>query len=141
MTELYIDTNVILDFVQRRDPFFYGAVGILRLRKLGRVRLYASALSMANAAYALRKQDPTVTRTTMRATIKALQVIALDGLQLSAAFNEFSAFTDIEDAMQHAAALRAGAEVIITRNPKDFAPAILPVMTPTQFLAQHAAAI
>ena len=44
-------------------------------------------------------------------------------------------FNDFEDAMQYYTALRAKADIIITRNGKDFAASRLPVMTATEYLA------
>lgn len=42
--------------------------------------------------------------------------------------------TDFEDALQVASALAGNADVIITRNVEDFTPAVLPAMTPEDFL-------
>ena len=46
-----------------------------------------------------------------------------------------SQFKDFEDAMQYYTAVNAKADVIITRNGKDFAASKLPVMTATEYLA------
>ena len=46
-----------------------------------------------------------------------------------------SQFKDFEDAMQYYTAIRAKADVIITRNGKDFSSSQLPVMTAGEFLA------
>ena len=46
-----------------------------------------------------------------------------------------SQFNDFEDAMQYYTAVKAKADVIITRNGKDFAASKLPVMTAAEYLA------
>ena len=46
-----------------------------------------------------------------------------------------SQFNDFEDAMQYYCALRAKADIIITRNGKDFSASKLPVMTATEYLS------
>ena len=46
-----------------------------------------------------------------------------------------SQFKDFEDAMQYYTAVKAKADVIITRNGKDFAVSKLPVMTAAEYLA------
>ena len=46
-----------------------------------------------------------------------------------------SQFNDFEDAMQYYTAVKAKADVIITRNGKDFAVSKLPVMTAAEYLA------
>lgn len=45
--------------------------------------------------------------------------------------------TDFEDALQVASALAGNADLIITRNVKDFASAVLPAMTPEDFLSAN----
>lgn len=47
------------------------------------------------------------------------------------------AVRDFEDALQVASALAGTADVIITRNVKDFASAVLPAMTPEEFLRAY----
>jgi hypothetical protein len=46
-----------------------------------------------------------------------------------------SRFKDYEDAAQHAVALAAGLEAIITRDPKDYRQAAIPIRTPEEFFA------
>ena len=46
-----------------------------------------------------------------------------------------SQFKDFEDAMQYYTAVRAKADIIITRNGKDFANSKIPVMTAGEYLA------
>ena len=140
MRELFLDTNVIVDFVMRRPSFYAGASALFSLGYGGQVVLHASALSFANAAYIMRNAYSIAEiRRITRSAQSVISVVPLSDTHLTAAFDEASPFTDIEDGMQHDSALEAGAQVIITRDIGDFAAASLPVMTPTQFLAQRAA--
>ena len=71
---------------------------------------------------------------TKLAIVKSLcTVTTVDGFVLDRVLQ--SDFPDLEDAMQHYSALAAGAEVIVTRNAKDYAAAGIQVMTPGEFLA------
>jgi predicted nucleic acid-binding protein len=45
---------------------------------------------------------------------------------------------DFEDALQTETAIHCGADVIVTRNTKDFRHSPIPVLTPSQFLAAFA---
>lgn len=45
-----------------------------------------------------------------------------------------SHFRDIEDAMQHYAAMQSECDVIITRNVKDFSQSDIPVFSPDEYL-------
>ncbi len=46
-----------------------------------------------------------------------------------------SSFQDFEDALQYYSALRIKADVIITRNGKDFTESTIPVMTAAEYIA------
>ena len=45
-----------------------------------------------------------------------------------------SDFADLEDGMQYYSALAANAELILTRNKKDYTLSNIPVLSPTEFL-------
>jgi predicted nucleic acid-binding protein len=47
------------------------------------------------------------------------------------------AMPDFEDALQATAAVACGAQVLLTRNVRDFKGSPVPAMTPEQFIAQH----
>lgn len=61
--------------------------------------------------------------------------VAETGRQDALAAIEFG-MRDFEDALQLAAAVACGAEVILTRNTTDFKASPIPVMTPEEFLIQ-----
>ena len=54
MKKVFLDTNILVDFVDNRDKREY-AETIIELGKIGIVDLYASYLSFANIGYILRK--------------------------------------------------------------------------------------
>jgi hypothetical protein len=43
-------------------------------------------------------------------------------------------YRDFEDAVQMISAVQCKVDCLITRNPKDYSPALLPVMPPVDFL-------
>lgn len=66
--------------------------------------------------------------------LATLPVCAVDLVVLRAGLE--TGFKDFEDAVQHASAIAAGLEGIITRNVADYTQATLPVYTPSGFLSQ-----
>ena len=52
---LFLDTNVVMDFMECRTPFVYDAVRIIRMGYEGVHQLFASDLTFANVAYLSRK--------------------------------------------------------------------------------------
>ena len=62
---------------------------------------------------------------------KAFTVLAVDGNIIEQALD--SAFLDFEDAVQYYTAKESNADVVITRNVKDYVNSAILVKTPTEF--------
>lgn len=131
MEKLFLDTNLLLDFVLDRKPFSDQAERIIQLRFTHKKRLFTSALSIANVAYVVRKagQNPFLVITEM---MEWVEIVSLTKAEFSQTIK--STFKDFEDALQFYAALEVGADVIITRDLKDFSTSSIPVNSPTQYL-------
>jgi predicted nucleic acid-binding protein len=52
---VFIDTNVVVDFLGRREGFFDSAAMIFQMQKEGRINAIVSSLTIINCAYILRK--------------------------------------------------------------------------------------
>ena len=135
MKNVFIDTNVLLDFVTQREGF-ENACDIFQLCEDKKVKLFTSYLSMANTAYVARKGR---TKEELYFVIKGLseiiEVLAMDKKQL----NDVLAIkaSDMEDAMQYVCAKEFNCDAIITRNTKDFSFSEIPILTPKQFLGKY----
>jgi predicted nucleic acid-binding protein len=55
MDKVFLDTNVILDHLLARSPFDIEARPFFEKAEIGKIELYASALSFCNIAYIIRK--------------------------------------------------------------------------------------
>lgn len=131
MEKLFLDTNLLLDFVLDRKPFSDQAERIIQLRFTHKKRLFTSALSIANVAYVVRKagKNPFLVITEM---MEWVEIVSLTKAEFSQTIK--STFKDFEDALQFYAAFEVGADVIITRDLKDFSTSSIPVNSPTQYL-------
>lgn len=71
----------------------------------------------------------------MRLLRDAFTLVVCDSLVINQAID--SEQSDFEDAVQYFSAVRAGADCILSRNPRDFPRRpVVPVLSPTDFLAQ-----
>jgi predicted nucleic acid-binding protein len=131
-----IDTNVVLDVLARREPFFSDSSEIWTLAETGRMAGFVSTLTLPNLFYLLRR---TMGQKGARHAIAILRdifkLVPLDAQIVNQALD--ADIDDFEDAIQFFSALRADAAALITRNPKDFPGTDLAVQTPTEFLATH----
>ena len=120
MRHFFLDTNVVFDYLGRREPNGVAAVALFQAAYDGRVTLHVSSLSFSHIFYTLRKQyGAGPARETLRKLAQLVQVTAVDAAVVEAALD--STFTDVEDALQHFAALTVlGVEAIVTGDPKGF---------------------
>jgi len=132
--KVFVDTNVLLDVLAHREPFYSASARIWSLAERGEVGAYISAISFNNVYYIVRKaEDKATAERAMRLLRDVFDSVAPDGKVINQAID--SAFCDFEDAVQFHSAIRAKAQFLITRNPGDFPRSKLSVVTPEEFLA------
>jgi predicted nucleic acid-binding protein len=130
---LFIDTNVMLDFLGEREPFYIASAKIATLADKGKIEMIASALSYATVSYFLTKfEGIEKTKDKLRKFKVISEICELDGKIIEKGLN--SDFSDYEDSLQYFSALRKECDIIITRNAKDFKLSSISVMTPDEFL-------
>jgi len=131
--KLFIDTNIALDLLTERLPYYTYAARLFTLADKEKVELYISSLSFNNLNYLLSKQYNRLTSKRILIQFKRLvKVLAVDDKIISHALN--SSFADFEDAIQYFVAIENKIPVIITRNLKDYKEAMVPVMTAEVYL-------
>ncbi|MEY2596428.1 MAG: hypothetical protein RL634_1099 [Bacteroidota bacterium] len=135
MKKLFLDTDVLIDFLSDRQPFSEQAVQLFGYALKHKFSLLVSAISFDNIYYVLRRNG-----FSHAASIKALKKIhevthcvSIHGEIITAALE--SDFKDFEDAIQYHAALEVGnVDFFITRNVKDYKQSEIQVVAPQHFL-------
>ncbi len=134
MKKLFIDTNIIIDLLSRREPFYDESAGLFSLADRKIIELNISALTIANTSYTLLRQTNSKKAKEILRKLKLIvEILPLDDKIIGVALNDDS-FTDFEDRLQYFTAIENNQDLIITRNLKDFKASKLPVMTARQFL-------
>jgi predicted nucleic acid-binding protein len=134
MKKLFIDTNIVIDLLSRREPFFEEAAELFSLADKKQVELSVSSLTIANTSYALlRQMDSNKAKSVLRKLRLILKILPLDDKIVGLALND-ETFSDFEDGLQYFTAIELEQELIITRNLKDFKNSKLPTMTAKQFI-------
>ena len=130
---IFLDTNVLLDVLGRREPHFVAASQIWSRVEQKALDGDISAISFNNVHYVLRRAAG---RETARDGLKLLRglfrIVALDEQIIHRSMD--SEFADFEDAIQFFSAHRAGADFILTRNVRHFPDRPISVLTPELFL-------
>ena len=133
MTRLFLDTNIVVDLLDRREPFCHDAVRLFTMAYNKQVQLIVSPMTYTTASYLLRKHGPEGVRNLLANFRQLSRIAVVDERTVDDSLA--SQFKDFEDAMQYYTALHSNAEIIITRNGKDFMASKLPVMTAGEYLS------
>lgn len=129
------DTNVILDLFLDRPPFADDAAALWQANIDGRLDGFVSAITPVNLFYIARRlKDRTAAFEAVTEVLAVMSVCPVDQTTLQTGLT--LQFSDYEDAVQHASATGFGVESIVTRNPKDFSGATVPVFSPAEMLAK-----
>lgn len=133
MTRVFLDTNVMLDVLLRREPFLLDSARVLDMGFKGKIALYSTPLSFATCLFVARK---TLGYANALEALKLLErhvnVATMDASQLHEAL--YAIAPDFEDMLQFHAAVASGCTHIVTRNEHHFPPRELVVFTPAEFL-------
>ena len=127
MENIFVDTNIIIDLLAKRDLFYKDAQALFTLSDKKEIQLCISSLSFANAYYSILKHHKDIDAKKYLAKFKVLvKVLPLEDKAIELALA--SDFNDFEDGLQYFIAMDNESDIIITRNKKDFKNSKIPVM-------------
>jgi predicted nucleic acid-binding protein len=128
-----IDCDVLLDVALERAGFLHDSVAVLSWAESHTGSGWIAWHSLANVHYiAGRIRGSKVARDFMGEILVFLEVPAADHVAARQALA--LPLADYEDALQVAAALAAGIDVIVTRNLADYRRSPVPAVSPAEFL-------
>lgn len=135
MRMVFVDTNVLIDFLADRQPFADDAAKLFNYSLAKKVKVHISAVSYNNIYYILRQSLSNKETLDLLAELSAMtEIVDATKSVINNAIQ--SGFKDFEDAIQYYSALSVSkVEVIITRNRKDFKLSKLPVMATDEFIS------
>lgn len=129
-----IDLNVILDVLQKREPFLDNSAGVLAAVESGQITGYLAAHSMTTLFYLIQKGLSSAdARAMITNLLQFMKVAPVDQATIEQALN--LDYPDFEDAVQMISALQCNVDYLVTRNTRDYQPALLPVLEPADFLS------
>lgn len=133
MLNILIDTNVVLDFILHRQPFYTAAENIIETANLKIISAYVSASSVTDVYYLARRElrDRNLALQLLKNFLKIVKVAAVSEKEIESALN--LSWRDFEDAVQYSVAKSNEMDYIITRNTEDFPSSEVAVVTPEDF--------
>jgi predicted nucleic acid-binding protein len=133
MIKALLDTNVLLDFFNKRKSY-EEAARILSFAAAKNFQAFVSAHEVTTLAYFLEKEErfPREFRDHLLTLLQLVHVLPVDKATLEDALH--SRITDYEDAVLESVCRKHDIECIVTRNNKDFTLSRVKAYTPAQFL-------
>ena len=133
--KVLLDTNVVLDVLLDRKPHAADSARIFKWVEEGRIAGVLCATTLTTLDYLLTQSlGRADSRSILARLLRLFEIAPVMRTVLEGALR--SEMADFEDAVLVQAARQAGADLVITRNVRDFAKAACPVFDPRQFLAQ-----
>lgn len=136
--KVLVDTNVLLDVGLPRAGFFAESDAVLKWCAAHPGDGFIAWHSLSNVYYLLEKENgDEPAREFLAILLDLFEVPAAGTAEAKAALR--LGMGDFEDALQVAAALAVGADIIVTRDAADYGNSLVPTRLPGQFLASLSA--
>ena len=138
--KLLIDTNVVLDVLLKREPFYEAAADVLKLTQRDDVREYISASAVTDIYYIAHRQlkDKAAVKELLKRLLMVVSVAAVSEREIVSALD--LAWSDFEDSVQYSVALLNEMDGLVTRNPTDYVDVDIAIWEPKQILQKLSAA-
>jgi predicted nucleic acid-binding protein len=133
---LLFDTNILLDILEERQPFFEDSYKSLDIAIALDAQCIFSASSVKDIYYVIRKNTGSRLQAKTAITKLLLLVSVCDTIAADIHVAHNFSMPDFEDAVLAATAQREMADYIITRNTGDFTGSPVPAISPKNFIAK-----
>jgi len=132
--KVLIDTNIIIDILEKREPFFQDSYKIIQLGLEGKLDAFFSAGAVTDVYYIISRslRDANKAREKIFALVSLVNICNTTSDDIKSALTLF--VSDFEDAVAAAVAKREKIDFIITRNEEDFINSPIPAISPANYL-------
>ncbi len=133
MKNIFIDSDVLLDVLSKREPFYTDSAKLLSLVEIKSVKAYTSPIVISNIYYILRRlKTREIALESLRKIRLFIKIISVTETHIDKALS--SKFKYFEDAIQYYASVEKKMGFIITRNKADYKESRISVCDPSEFL-------
>ena len=134
--KVLIDTCVVMDFLQRRNPFAEDAKSIFHAAACEQFYGCLTAKSVTDIYYLTHRctHSDEETRNKLNSLLSIVSILDTAADDILHALS--SDTSDFEDAVMIETASRMHIDCIVTRNQKDYRKSSVPIYSPSEFLQQ-----
>lgn len=135
--KLLLDTNIVIDYLNEREPFYEKARLLMIAGRVGEFELWVSSSQMTDIIYILSDGGKPSLMPQVLELLRGLrtfvEVFPVSGQEIDKML--VAAWKDPEDCLLVEIALKMRADAIITRNQKDFETNLVRVMDCEEFFS------
>ena len=133
MKKIFIDSDIILDLLAKREPHYIYSAKLFTLIDQQRFIAYTSPIVFANLHYLLKKSTSNSSALKNLRKLKTfINILPVDERVIEQSLN--SEFNDFEDAIQYFTAVNNGIKLLLTRNIADYKKSKIPIATAEELL-------
>lgn len=131
---LMIDTNIFLDVLTKREPFYTHSKAVLELCENKKVYGFLSASSVTDIFYLIHRQLHSIDLAykALGSVLDIVKILTVTNNDVLDAYIQRA--TDFEDCLLATCAKANKCDAIVTRNKKDFLMFGIPVLFPEELL-------
>lgn len=135
MKQVYLDCNIILDWIIDRQPFSLYAIELIDLIEKKKIKGFVSPLVLANCFYIIqREKGKEISKSFLQDSLKLFSFIDNTKTDLELAIK--NGYKDFEDDLHYFSVINNQLNVIVTRNKKDFKSEKIQLFTAEEFLVE-----
>lgn len=135
--KLLIDTNIAIDFLNERDPFYEKARLLMICGRVGEFELWMSSSQITDLVYVLSNGGKTSEMGKVMERLRGFRtfvnVFPVSDREIDLMLA--AAWSDPEDYLLYEVALALKADAIVTRNQKDFPQGLIKVLDCDEFFS------
>lgn len=130
---LLLDTNVLIDYLGKKAPFYDDALRIIAAGYFGDAKLWVPAQSFKDAFFVLSHYVNSANiQAAFREVLEVVEPVPLTAEDISIAAQ--LEWDDFEDCLVAISASKIGAQRLITRDKKGFSRSMVPPQSPHEWL-------
>jgi len=134
--KVFIDSDIIIDLLAERELFYDNAAKVFTLAYENKIKLYTTAIVLANVFYILRKiKGIEESKRQLKNLRLLIDVLPINESIVDMALN--SKFNDFEDGLQYFTAKENGILIILTRNTKDYKVKDITIQTSEEYVKMN----
>lgn len=137
---MMIDTNIFLDVLLKREPFYFASKSVLKLCEEKKVQGFLSASAVTDIFYLVRKYLHSVEGAyqAIGSVLDIVKVLSVTNEEVLTAYVQRA--DDFEDCLLATCAKANQCEAIVTRNKKDFLDFEITLFSPEEVLELYGSA-